>query len=212
MRKTKFTKNEHYHVCGRGFERQRIFRDDDDYMRFLFLILHLQKPLSLKNISRFVAWFKKDPHDLAQSLLKKSDVPREIAVVAFCIMPNHFHILLRNDIDGGISLYMHRILTAYSAYFNRKYKHSGHVFQGPFVSVPIETNTQLLHVSAYIHKNPTEIGWKGKEHLYPWSSYQDYVNVNRWGDLLDRRIILEQFDTISDYRFYVTTSLAKTDQ
>lgn len=189
-----------------------LFIDDEDRARFLFLLLHHQSTLSFKNTRRHITsynpprfWIHKEDSEI---LLTE----RTVSAVAFCIMPNHFHILLENKIEGGISLYMHKVLVAYSKYFAIKYKHSGHVFQGPFVSVPIKTNAQLLHVSAYIHKNPAEIGWGGKEHLYPWSSYQDYVGTNRWGDLLERNIILEQFDDALGYNLFVSTSLAKSGQ
>ena len=99
---------------------------------------------------------------------------------------------------------------AYAKYFNKKYSKSGHVFQGRYGSVLIESNRQLLHTSAYIHKNSVELSkWRNKIIEYPWSSYQDLVVKNRWGDLIKPEIILEQFKSPEQYKEFVTESTAK---
>lgn len=124
-------------------------------------------------------------------------------------MSNHFHLIAHERKLNGISSYMHRVQTGYSKYFNTKYRKSGHLVQGTFQAVHIEDNEQFLHVSAYIHRNQREISkWKNKEHLYPWSSYHDYIVDNRWGDLLNTQIILEQFEP-KEYRDFVITSGTK---
>lgn len=132
-------------------------------------------------------------------------------------MPNHFHILIREERENGIIQYMQRSLNAYSKYFNTKYEQSGHLFQGPYKIVHVKDNEQLLYLSAYIHRNPCGLKkWNNKEHVYPWSSYQDYTSKNRWDNLLERDIILEQFSSISEYGNFMETSGAKilnnTDQ
>ncbi len=137
---------------------------------------------------------------------------RFVELTAFCLMPNHFHLLLHERQEGGISRYMQRVLVAYTKYFNTKYAASGHVFQGRYKTVHVEDNEQLLYLSAYIHRNPRELkAWKGKEEHYPYSSLQDYIDKNRWGGLLATDIITEQFETgpNSNYRDFVRTSTAK---
>jgi len=105
---------------------------------------------------------------------------------------------------------MQRILTAYTKYFNAKYGKSGHLFQGPFQIVHVEDNEQLLHLSAYIHRNPREIKeWKDKEHQYTWSSYQDCIAENRWKELLKHQIITDQFSGKKEYQDFVETSGTK---
>lgn len=135
---------------------------------------------------------------------------RSIELVSFALMSNHFHLLVRNLDDGAVSVYMHRTLTAYGKYFNARYGKRGHVFGAPFTAVHTKNNTQLLHTSAYIHKNPLSIKSLDKKiDRYPWSSYQDYLGTNRWGKLLATSVVTEQFGSQDAYKSFVTTSLAK---
>ncbi|MFH0804190.1 MAG: transposase [Candidatus Zambryskibacteria bacterium] len=211
MRYENFAEKEYYHLFGRGVNKEKIFLDDKDRARFIFLITHFQSPTRIYNISWYTKSFleknsfstKKDKID---DMLKK----RNVELVAFALMPNHFHILIQNLEDGILSVYMHRVLTAYSKYFNAKYNKKGHVFHGPFGAVHVKNNNQLLHLSAYIHKNPKEIGaWGDTYDKYPWSSYQDYIGLNRWGDLISTDIVLRQFKDQAKYRDFVSTSTAK---
>ena len=82
---------------------------------------------------------------------------------------------------------MQRVLNAYAKYFNTKYQRVGHVFEGPFRAVFIESNEQFLYLSAYLHCNPRELpNWKNKAYNYPRSTYQDYIGKNRWGEFVER--------------------------
>ena len=149
--------------------------------------------------------FKEDSEN-EEKIIKQ----RYVEILNFSLMPNHFHLTLCEIKEGGIAQYMQRVLCAYTKYFNTKYKKSGHLFQGPYKAVHVSDNKQLLYLSTYIHKNPREIlNWKGKEDTYPWSSYQDYVNKNRWGKLLSRDLILEQYSKNNDYHEFVKSSTAK---
>jgi len=194
MRKTIFAPGEFYHLCGRGNEKQILFLDVRDYVRFLFLILYFQSPVIIYNIGRSVSYFiKYKKFNLASKTKNNILKKRSVELVSFSIMPNHFHLIVNELQEYGISQYMQRVLMAYAKYFNEKYKKSGHVFQGPFRAINIEDNEQLLYTSAYIHRNSREIKkWKDKEHLYPWSSYQDFLGENRWDEFLKTEIILEQ--------------------
>ncbi|MEK7116744.1 MAG: transposase [Patescibacteria group bacterium] len=213
MRYENFAENEHYHIFGRGINKEKIFIDEQDRIRFIFLITHFQSPIKIYNISWYTkAFIKSGSFNFSakksgtEEILKK----RNVELVAFALMPNHFHILIKNLEDRILSVYMHRILTAYSKYFNAKYNKKGHVFEGPFGAVLVENNNQLLHLSAYIHKNPKEIKeWTNNYDKYPYSSYQDYIGSNRWGDLLVTDIILKQFKDWVKYKDFVSTSVAK---
>ena len=138
---------------------------------------------------------------------------RMVELVLFCFVPNHYHIVVRELIDNGISKYMQRVLTAYTKYFNIRHEKTGHLFQGPYKSVHIEDDRQLMHTSAYIHKHPCEInGWLGREDKYPWSSYQDCINRNRFDELLITGIITERYienKGVSSYKKFVSSSPAK---
>ncbi|MDP4007201.1 MAG: transposase [bacterium] len=191
-----------------------IFLDEIDYIRFLFFTLVYQAPLTFYNISRQASYFAKHSHfTISQTTLDQIVVQRNVELNAFAIMPNHFHLSVQEKTQEGkgISSYLQRIQTGYAKYFNTKYAKKGHLFQGSFRAVPIETNEQLLYLSAYIHRNPRDLaGWRGKEAKYPWSSYQDFITKNRWGKLLKPGIILNQFpDISSSYNGFVETSTAK---
>ena len=210
-RKEAFATGEYYHVYGRGNDRRNIFRDQRDWTRFLFLVLYFQSGTPFYNLGRHISHFIKHrafgvPDERRRELLNT----RVTELAAFCLMPNHFHLIAHESREGGISSYMQRILTGYTTYFNTRYRRSGHLFQGPFRSVRVKDNNQLLYLSTYIHKNPRGLArWKDKEHEYPYSSLQDYVRDNRWGKLLERDIILSQFSAPEEFRTFTDTSIAK---
>lgn len=212
MKRENIGTNEYFHVYNRGVLKQNIFFNDRDKFRFLFLILFLQYDDQLKNIDRMFKDFINNSSDYVNSQFKITG-DRQVELISFCFMPNHFHICLRQIKDGGLSKYMQRLQNAYTKYINTKNDRSGHLFQGPYKAVLIENNTQLLHLSAYIHKNPKEIGFSNKNLSdYFWSSYSDYVVENRWGDFLARNVIIEQFNSKikkDNYKYFVETSLTK---
>ena len=209
MRKTIIAPGEYYHLCNRAVNKQVIFYDSNDYFRFLFLTLYFQSEMKFQQINRLVKEFVQ--HRVLDSIdVDKIVDKRAVELVAFCIMPNHFHLLIKEVEEEGIASYMQRVLNAYAKYYNTKYEKSGHVFQGPYRAVHIEDDRQLLHVSAYIHRNPREIAkWFKKEEQYPWSSYQDFIRENRWGNLLLSDIVLGQFKDKLEYHKFVKTSPAK---
>lgn len=213
LRTTSFAPGEHYHLCVRGNNKQDIFRNDSDRKRLLFLIMHLQSPESILNISREVSKYGKNEIwntdiELTSQIIKT----RYVALEAFSFMTNHLHLAVCEVEESGIVRYMQRVLNAYAKYSNTKYETVGHLFQGPYRAVHIEDNDQLLYLSTYIHRNPRELpGMTGKEHQYKWSSYQDYLGPNRFGKLLDPSLVLDQFESVDDYRTFVDASIAKDE-
>jgi putative transposase len=204
---------EYYHIFNRGAHRQPIFLDKNDWQRFLFGLIYLQSPQPFKNISRVIRGFSTEAgfpvktNEMEQVLEK-----RFVELSAFCLMPNHYHLIVQEREEGGIARYMQRVSDGYTKYFNEKYDRSGYVFQGAYRAVRVTDNRQLTYLSAYIHRNPRELkGWRGKEFEYPWSSLQDYTVANRWGGLLATDIIAGQFGATknSNYADFVRTSTAK---
>ena len=214
MRKITFAPGEYYHILNRGNNKQVIFLTDEDRARFLFLILFLQSPKVLTNISIYANHFiKHSVFNISKKIINEIIEHRYVELINFTLMPNHFHLTVYEKKEEGISRYMQRILNAYTKYFNTKYEMVGHLFQGPFKAVHIEDNEQLLYLSSYIHLNPREINeWKNKEDRYPWSSYQDYIKQNRWSDLLRLEIITNQFNNQQEYKHFVKTSSAKQSE
>ena len=214
IRKVTFAPGEHYHICFRGNNKQIIFRSEMDRARLLFLLLYLQSPENIQNISRVVSECRRNGNwNIDENLLSKIVKTRYVALEAFAFMPNHAHLAVREDQEQGIVRYLQRVLNAYAKYFNTKYETVGHLFQGPYRAVHVEDNDQMLYLSTYIHRNPRELSEiRGSEHNYEWSSYQDYLGENRFGELLDSSLVLEQFDSSKEYRLFVDSSVAKDDQ
>lgn len=199
---------EFYHLYDRGVSKQNIFLENRDYARFLFLILYFQSPVGLSNLSYSVSTFiKSRTFNIRLKTVDNIIKQRMVGLNTFCLMPNHFHLLVQEVDEGGIAKYMQRVLTAYANYFNTKYHRAGHLFENSYGSVHVEDNDQLLYTSAYIHKNPIDL--KRDYQNYSWSSFIDYTNENRWGKLLDQKIILEQFDNQKDFSDWTESTTAK---
>jgi putative transposase len=127
----------------------------------------------------------------------------DITILGYCLMPNHFHFLLRQESDIPISLFMLRLCTSYAKYFNIKYEEVGSLFQGRFKAKIIDSDEYLLQVSRYVHRNPLSISTPGVElTAYPWSSYAAYVNGEK-NNIIDSSYILNYFSEnnyLKDYK------------
>lgn len=146
-----FIENGYYHLYNRGVEKRNIFLDEQDYTIFLY------------NLKRYLdPSLGSDPHSLVQ----------EIDLLAFCLMPNHFHLQVKQHTKNGITKLIRAVCTNYVMYFNNKYEREGTLFQGKYKAALIETDIYLLHLSRYIHLNP----YPGSDPLsYPYSSYSYYM-------------------------------------
>lgn len=115
----------------------------------------------------------------------------EVSILVYCLMPNHFHFLLRQETDIPITFFMLRLGTSYAKYFNIKYDQVGSLFQGPFKAKLVDSDEYLLQLSRYIHRNP--ISTRGVDlEFFPWSSYAAYVKGEA-NDLVDPSSILSYF-------------------
>lgn len=132
-----------------------------------------------------------------------------VDVVCFCCNPTHAHLILGEREDRNISKYMHKSQVSFSKHYNLKYERRGHLFERNFNSRHLSDNDYLLSVSCYTHFNPKDLkGWSGKESFYPWSSYQDFIGENRWGQLLKTDTILSQFENKEEYKTFVEKNYA----
>ena len=196
--------DEYYHIFNRGALKRKIFLDLYDYARFLFLLLHLQSPdLGFENIGRHLGYFMRHRvFNISADQMDELTTNRYVTLIAFNLRPNHFHLIVKEEAPAGIPKFLQRLGNSHAKYFNRKNESSGHLFQGKYQSVRIESNDQLLYTSAYIHKHEATID-------YEWSSYRDYVKENRWPRLLDTSLILDQFSSAAEYHEWVKASGAK---
>ena len=175
LRKQVFAPGEYYHLYNRGTEKRVIFLDEQDYRRFLFLmyVCNTRKSIILRNIDK--------SFDRGEAI---------VDIGVFCLMPNHFHILVYEKIENGTSTYMRKLLTGYSMYFNKKYKRTGKLCEGVFKSTHVNENAYLKYLYSYIHLNPAKLidkNWKENKNKntanlfkyifsYPYSSMQEYGN------------------------------------
>lgn len=156
-----------YHVFTRGVDKQNIFRDDVDRKRWLGLLVHCLPVGVIQSYS--LALRSKNEQKITESGVGLIDL------MAYCLMNNHVHLLLKENHENGTSLYMQRLLNSYAKYFNVRHKRSGPLFTGRFKAVLVDEDDQLLHVSRYIHLNPY-VAHMVKDPLgYQWSSLTDYV-------------------------------------
>lgn len=203
-RNISFSTYEYYHIYNRGTDKRTIFLDDYDKERFV-------KLLFVANGSQpFV--FRDFPIGLPYVEIDRGEAIVDIG--AYCLMPNHFHILIREKTEGGIVKFMSRVLTSYSSYFNKKYKRTGRLFEGTFKAKHIDSDRYLKYLFAYIHLNPVKIidaEWNkngisnragAKEYLtkYAHSSYLEYMGVLRnERKILNRTAFPEYFSELQDF-------------
>ncbi len=153
-RKLSFSHNEFYHVYNRGVDKRTIFQDAKDYERFvnLLYLTNSKNSIDLREI-------KRDEINVYE--YERGD--ELVAIGAYCLMPNHFHLLLTPVIEGGVTKYMNKLCTSYSMYFNKKYLRSGTLFEGKFKAEWADTDQYLKYLYAYIHLNPVKLiqsDWK----------------------------------------------------
>jgi putative transposase len=198
-----FAEDEYYHIYNRGVEKRKIFLDKNDYKRFIFLLRTANSdiPVHLSNYKGF-------------SLLEIPKGDSLVHIGAWCLMPNHLHLLLREKQKDGISLFMKKLLTGYSMYFNTKYNRRGNLFERPFKAKHLDADNYLKYQYVYIHLNPIGIidsGWKEKnikdhkkarEFLdsYQYSSFLDYLTEERdEKSILATEFFPEYFESLIDF-------------
>ncbi|HEX9664551.1 MAG TPA: transposase, partial [Patescibacteria group bacterium] len=131
-----------------------------------------------------------------------------VNIITYCLNPSHYHLLLEQIVDGGITLFMRKLGTGYTNYFNLKHERSGHLFQGAFKAKHVTSNDYFLWLSAYINGNP-EIHQTEKAEKYLWSSYREYLGRDDSG-ICDSQLILDQFKDINDYKKFVKMAIKKS--
>jgi REP element-mobilizing transposase RayT len=198
MRKTEFANGEYYHIFNRGVDKRKIFQDESDFWRFWITMNLLNdekdgRMLEWKNFKRK----KQQPNVKEFRQESGSDQKPVVAMIAYCLNPNHFHFIFKQLKEKGIEKFMHKISTSYANYFNEKYDRSGALFQGRFKSVHIKNDSKLLYLSAYVNCN-SEVHGIAKASEYKWCSYSEYFGKS--DDVLcEKDIILDQFRVRQDY-------------
>ncbi|MFH1129245.1 MAG: transposase [Patescibacteria group bacterium] len=196
--------DEIYHITIRGTADMAIFKNQSDYYRMVFSIYEFNnaKPVSIRDKRGLQS---RDTRGLTSGVSAFGERDLLVEILAFCFMPNHIHLLLRQIKDNGITKFMRKLGTGYAGYFNRKYKKRGHLFQGKFWATRVKTDEQLQTAFVYIHSNPislVEPKWKERgikdtvktiEFLenYRWSSYLDYIDNKNFPSVINKDFLLD---------------------
>lgn len=147
-------------------------------------------------------FLEEDDYNRFLTRMKEYKIIHKISIICYCLMPNHFHLVLRQNTNKPLSLFIHRLAVSYSMYFNKRYNRVGHLFQGRFKAKLITKDQYLLHLSWYIHINPLKIKNSMPEvENYPWSSLPEYIGI-RNEQICDKEIILKQFNDSGHSRAY----------
>lgn len=173
-----FSEHEFYHVYNRGTDKRVIYQSPKDYQRFLDLLFlaNSDKSFNIRDL-------KKDHENIFECTRGN----QLVAIGAYCLMPNHFHILVTPLAEGGLSKFMNKLTTGYSMYFNKKYERTGSLFEGRFKAKHADSDEYLKYLFSYIHLNPTSLiqtGWK-EEGIKDVGKTFDFVSQYNYSSLMD---------------------------
>lgn len=211
MKRPIISNNEIYHIYNRGVEKRIVFLDDEDHLRFIHDLFEFNDINATPNLTYY---FKSQFKEVGLPKIEQEPRKLLVEILAFCLMTNHFHLMIRQKINGGITLFMRKLGTGYTNYFNQKYQRVGHLFQGKYKIIHLEQDNHFLFLPYYIHLNPLEFiipEWKEKGvkdikkatrflETYRWSSFLDYIDHKNFPSVTQRDFLLKLFDGSENYR------------
>mgnify|MGYP001583263844 CR=1 FL=1 len=230
MRKITFLPGNIYHIYNRGVEKRNVFINDNDRWRFLQglflfndintsskLLWELERLHGAANFKTLKEYFSENKNKYREPLIR---------IMADCLMPNHYHLLIEELKEGGITKFMHKFGTGYTMYFNKKYDRVGSLFQGPFKAVPVEEETHLEYLLVYVNvinpgqlieSNLKEEGIKNKKEImnfaksYLWSTHKEYLQT-RDSIIIDKGLLGEIFPDGKKYEEFVESVLSEMEK
>ncbi|HCC06527.1 TPA: hypothetical protein DEP94_04225 [Candidatus Nomurabacteria bacterium] len=194
VRQVSLLTGEYYHIYNRGNSKQSIFHDDQDYRYFMNLLDTMNTEKRSRN---------------REKKQRFGQIGEVISLGSYCLMPNHFHILIKQEKEKGITLFLQKLSTAYVMYYNKKYKRTGALFEGKFKAKYVAEDNYLKYLFSYIHLNPLKIlnqNWKTKsihnEEVsfllgYPYSSFHEYYTNEFY--LINKNAFPDYFQTKGDF-------------
>jgi len=165
-RKISFSIGYFYHIYNRGVDKRDIFMEDGDYIRFLRILS------VFNNMER------------CRSSYRGPSSQKLVGVLCYCLMPNHFHLILTPLVENGIQKFMRKVGTGYAMYFNEKYKRTGSLFENRYKAILIDSDSYFLHLTRYIHLNPVKLLYPDwKERKVKWGKIEKFLKDYRWSSL-----------------------------
>ena len=202
------TSMELYHVLNRGVDKRKIFLDDKDRFRFVHNLFEFNNQENVINNTFFF-----NTIDIERRYNKKSRKTL-VDVHSFCLMDNHYHLLVSSNIENGIPKFMKKINMGYSKYFNVKYNRNGALFEGRHKKILVKDESHFIHLHYYIHLNPLDFiapGWRDRRikdfkktldfiNSYRWSSHLDYMGKNNFSFVTQRKFLMSFFENEKKYK------------
>jgi putative transposase len=216
MKKPVFLNNHIYHVYNRGVEKRDIFLDDHDRLQFIHDLFELNDQNAVQDIklkSREV----QPPEVGVKRYKNKNEREKLVDILAFVLMPNHFHLILKQKVDDGIPKFMQKLGTGYTMSFNKKYERVGCLFQGRYKAVLVEREEHLRYLPVYIHMNPikskisggsTSRSWEFLEN-YRWSSLLDYIGKKNFPSVIEMDFLSEMLGSEEEHKQEIRSWLRK---
>ncbi|MCX6810395.1 MAG: transposase [Candidatus Berkelbacteria bacterium] len=175
MREDLLVRGEYYHIFSRSIAKFVVFNNSKEYSRMLNVLRLYQFSDFDYKYSKFIELDISLQNSIWSALINKNK--RLVEIMAYCIMPTHFHLILKQIADDGISRYLSKVLNSYTRYFNLRHKRIGPLWSGRFKNVLISDDEQLLHLTRYIHLNPVSAKLTDKPEDWKFSSCNEYFNV-----------------------------------
>ena len=199
MKRPQFAEGELYHIFNRGVEKRNIFMTDGDRFRFIYNLYEFNDTAPAQNI-----FYKRSAFNAYEVGLRKSKKSL-VEILAFVLMPNHYHLMLRQLVEGGVTEFMRKLGTGYTNFFNLKYDRVGSLFQGKFKAVLLKHEAHFAHLPHYIHLNPLDIvmpEWRKGDvkndakamrflKSYRWSSLLDYLGNKNLPQIIEQQFLTE---------------------
>ncbi len=213
MQKPLFAQDNYYHVYNRGVEKRNVFLDDFDRLRFIHDLFEFNDTAPAGKFSKGKSPTPSTQSEVQPPIVVAKRVPL-IKIHCFCLMPNHYHMLVEQVRDGGIIAFMKKLGTGYTMYFNERYDRVGPLFQGRFKAVHVGEEAHLRYLPLYIHLNPLDLtmpNWREQKIIsqkkaeaflnsYRWSSHRDYAGRHNFPSVISRRFLHTLFDGEKGYQ------------
>lgn len=200
-----------FHTLSRGVDKRQIFMDNQDYFRFIHNLFEFNDEAPADTASYY--FYKNNV--IARPKIREGK-PRKLLVniLAFCLMPNHYHLLLNAESKNNISKFMKKLNMGYARYFNERHKRTGALFESRYKSIIVKNDVHFIHLPFYIHSNPLDLKfpqWRNKglkNHKralkflenYRWSSHLDYLGKKNFPSITQRDFLIDFFDDLERYR------------